>query len=556
VTPNRPLFRPLVAAALAAAALVPSASLRAAEIVNRILVHVNSRIITQSQFDTRYDQNVKENGNPPTPAAREDLKKSVMEELVNEALLEDRARELDLITTDAEIEDQIKRLKEQNNVKTDEEFEKGLAASGLTVDRLREQLRHSQTLQRVVGREVQAKVDLSDDALRLLYEREKETWRIPEKVHLAEILVSNGDDPARAALRAKEASDALKGGAKFETVVKEFSDGATKSRGGDLGVVAKGELAGDIDKAVFSLPVGAVSDPIQTRFGWHLVKVIDKVPVSYKPFSEVKAQLLKREQDTQFQKKLAEYLDKLKRDAVIRVNAPAQPYYTPPATPAGVTIAAGGSAIDQAAPAAGIRTGPATKAAREALWEITPTAGWRFGGTTSESVTSYIEKIDTKDSLSWGLTVEYQLKSWANLELLWSHQDTHLTAQFTAAGIGLDDQLAHLNVDTIQIGGMWLSGDPSNKARLYFDVLLGATILTPSSPLNSIVRFSGSVGGGIKYYLGDHFGLRLGARWLPVYLNSSASGGQSCDPVYGCYVWYGTNYLNQGDAYGGLILRF
>ncbi len=190
-----------------------------------------------------------------------------MEELVNEALLEDRARELDLITTDQEIEDQIKRLKEQNNVKTDEEFAKSLAASGLTIDRLREQLRHSQTLQRVVGREVQAKVDLSDDALRLIYEREKETWRIPEKAHLAEILISKGDDAGLAARRAKEASDLLKGGAKFESVVRDFSDGGTKNKGGDLGVVARGELAADIDKAVFSLPSAPYPTPSRRSSG-------------------------------------------------------------------------------------------------------------------------------------------------------------------------------------------------------------------------------------------------------------------------------------------------
>ncbi|HTS01253.1 MAG TPA: peptidylprolyl isomerase [Thermoanaerobaculia bacterium] len=556
MTTFRPFFRPLAAAALASAALSAARPLAASEIVNRILIHVNSRIITQSQFDARLEQNIKENGAPPNAAALEDLKKSVMEELVNEALLEDRARELDLITTDQEIEDQIKRLREQNNVKTEEEFEKGLAASGLTLERLREQLRHSQTLQRVVGREVQAKVDLSDEALRAIYEREKETWRIPEKAHLAEILVSKGDDPLGAARRAKEASDLLKGGAKFETVVRDFSDGGTKSRGGDLGVVAKGELTADIDKAVFSLPVGAVTDPIETKFGWHIVKVLEKIPVSYKPFADVKADLLKREQDTQFQKKLAEYLEKLKREAVIRVNPEAKAYYTPPPAPPGVSLAAGPSAIDQVAGVAGIGTGPVTKASRDPLFEITPTAGWRWGGTTSESVTSYFEKIGTPNTLSWGLTAEYVVTPWGSLEVLWSHQDTSLTAKFTAGTIGYNDKLSHLNIDTFQVGGMWMSGDSSNKARLYFDVLLGVTLLTPSPEFNSITRFSGSIGGGIKYYFADHFGLRAGARWMPVYINSSSSGGSTCDPVYGCYTWYGTNYLNQGDAYGGLILRF
>jgi len=67
--------------------------------------------------------------------------------------------------------------------------------------------------------------------------------------------------------------------------------------------------------------------------------VIEKIPVSYKPFTDVKAQLLKREQDTQFQKKLAEYLDKLKREAVIRVLPGGQPYYTPPVAPPASTPA-------------------------------------------------------------------------------------------------------------------------------------------------------------------------------------------------------------------------
>lgn len=304
------------------------------EVIDRILVHVNSRIVTQSLLDGRLEVATREAPSPPDTARHEEMKKGVLEELVNEALLEDRARDLDLFSTDAEVEEQIKRLKEQNNVATEEEFEKALAASGMTIDRLRDQLRKSMTVQRVVGREVNSKVDLSDEALRAVYEREKETWKIAERAHLAEILIPIGEGPSsrdEAARKAKEASDALKGGTKFEEVVRQYSSGSTKARGGDLGMVGKGELNAEIDKAVFSLPVGAVSDPIATKFGWHLVKVVEKVPASYKPFSDVRAEILKREQETQFQKKLAEYLEKLKRDAVIRVSAEAAPYYAAPA---------------------------------------------------------------------------------------------------------------------------------------------------------------------------------------------------------------------------------
>ena len=532
-----------------AAVVSVAVPLRAGEIINRILVHVNSRIITQSQFDARIEQTVREAGPPPNAAKGEEMKKSVMEELVNEALLEDRAKELDLVTSDAEIEDQVKRLKEQNNVTTDEDFGKALAQSGLTIDRLRDQLRRTVTLQRVVGREVNSKVDLSDDALRVIYEREKESWRVPEKAHLAEILVSNGDDPARAARRAKEASDLIKGGAKFEAVVRDYSDGTTKSRGGDLGIVTRGELTSEIDKAVFSLPVGTVSDPIGTKFGWHLVKVIEKIPVSYKPFADVKAQLLKREQDTQFQKKLAEYLDKLKREAVIRVSPDGKVYYTPPVAPA--------ASMEVMAVPGGEGSGASRAASPpERRFELAPTVGWRVGGTTSSAANTYVENVKVPDSLSFGMTAEYAVRPWGSLEILWSHQDSELKASLKAASAGADDKLSHLNIDTLQIGGLLQSGDTSSKARLFFDLLFGVTVLTPAPELSALKRFSASLGAGIKFYVNDSLGARVGLRWMPVYLHSSNSGFDTCGTLYGCTTYYGTNYLLQGDASAALLMRF
>jgi len=158
------------AAGLVALALLASPAF-AGEVIDRILIRVNSRVITQSQLEGRLEQAQREGA----AAKADDLRRNVLEELVNEALLEDRARDLDIVTADGDVEDQIKRLKEANNVTSEEEFEKGLAASGLTVDRLRDQLKRTLVVQRVVGREVNSKVDLSDDALRLIYEREKET---------------------------------------------------------------------------------------------------------------------------------------------------------------------------------------------------------------------------------------------------------------------------------------------------------------------------------------------------------------------------------------------
>ncbi len=315
-------FRRLLPGTALLASLLLAAPPAPGEVIDRILVYVNSRIVTQSQLEARIESVLRETPASPDVARRLEITKAALKELVDEALLEDRARELDVVATDAEVDEQIKRLKEQNNVTNEEEFVRALAASNLTPDTLREQLRRSTTVQRVVGREVNSKVDLSDDALRLVYEREKETWAIPEKVRVAEVLVSAGPG---AEAKAREAAALAKGGAKFEDVVVRFSDSPTRSKGGDIGTVGKGELAAALDAAAFTLPVGGVSEPIETRSGWHVLKVVEKLPAGYRPFSEVKGDILRREQETQFQKKLAEYLQKLRGEAILKVAPEAEP---------------------------------------------------------------------------------------------------------------------------------------------------------------------------------------------------------------------------------------
>src|SRR5258706_9761136 len=94
---------------LALALASPGArSASASEVIDRILVRVSSRIITQGILDARVDQAVHDAGAPRDDKRLHDLKKGLMEELVNEALLTERAKDLDLVTTDAEIDDQVK----------------------------------------------------------------------------------------------------------------------------------------------------------------------------------------------------------------------------------------------------------------------------------------------------------------------------------------------------------------------------------------------------------------------------------------------------------------
>ncbi len=65
-------------------------------------------------------------------------------------------------------------------------------------------------------------------------------------------------------------------GAKFEDLAKQYSICPSGQNGGDLGYFGRGQMVKEFEEAAFATPVNSVSDPVQTQFGWHLIKVIDK----------------------------------------------------------------------------------------------------------------------------------------------------------------------------------------------------------------------------------------------------------------------------------------
>ncbi|HWZ87005.1 MAG TPA: SurA N-terminal domain-containing protein, partial [Thermoanaerobaculia bacterium] len=241
---------PFVLAGLAAAACV----LPAAELVEQIVVRVNDRLITQTEFDKRLAVAAKTPGRSATDLA--ELQRSVLEDLIREKLLEERAKEMSVVASEEEIDVAVARVKAQYNLTTDAEFDAALAQSGMTRDELKRQMRQTITLQKVIGREVTSQLQLTDDSLRLEYERKKEQfYAVPESAHVAEIVrkFSHGDAEERqkAVAEIEEIRVKVKAGASFSDLAKEMSQGNTRDKGGDLGRVSKGELVEALDAAVF-----------------------------------------------------------------------------------------------------------------------------------------------------------------------------------------------------------------------------------------------------------------------------------------------------------------
>jgi len=243
---NSPMRRLVPALALTAAL---GAAASAGELVEKIVARVNDRLITHTDFEKRFAAFLSspQAGNNPLEARRK-----LLAEIIDEKLLEERAKELEVAATDEEVEVAVERVKRQYNLATDEEFENALKSSNLTRDDLKRQMRNTITLQKVVGRDISSKLDMTDDTLRLEYERRKEQlYKVVEQAQVSEIVIRfEPDDPAaraRAAARIEEARAKIAAGTPFADVAKEYSEGNAKERGGALGSVSKGELVTALD---------------------------------------------------------------------------------------------------------------------------------------------------------------------------------------------------------------------------------------------------------------------------------------------------------------------
>ncbi|HZP11591.1 MAG TPA: SurA N-terminal domain-containing protein [Nevskiaceae bacterium] len=161
-----------------------------------------------------------------------------------------------------------------------------------------------------------------DDVLKVMYEAEKATrFSTTEERHARHILIGVAKDAdaatkAAAQKRAEEIAAKLKAGADFAQLARsESTDPGSKDKGGDLGWVKKGQMVPKFEQALFALQKGEVSGPVETDFGYHIIKLDDVHPSTVQPFEDkaVQAELLDAYQKKEGEKHFAEQQEKIEQ---------------------------------------------------------------------------------------------------------------------------------------------------------------------------------------------------------------------------------------------------
>ncbi|MEZ0343593.1 MAG: peptidylprolyl isomerase [Caldimicrobium sp.] len=162
-------------------------------------------------------------------------------------------------------------------------------------------------------------IKVSETEMKEYYQKHKEEFKQPEGVKLKHILIyvpkdADNKTKEKALNKAKQIRAQLVKGAKFEEYAKIYSDDtASREKGGDLGILRRGETIPEFEERVFNLKPGEISQPILSPYGYHLVRVEKRIPEEILPFEKVKDQVresLKREKEREAMKKMLEDLVK------------------------------------------------------------------------------------------------------------------------------------------------------------------------------------------------------------------------------------------------------
>lgn len=284
---------------------------------------VNGVVIARIQFDKELKvhlERVSRQGRQTTDDQMEELKKDVLEGLIEREVLYQESQKAGIKIADQKVDDQVAAIKKR--FPNEEEFKKALAGMGLTEEEVREQIQRGLAIRELIDQKVANKVVITDEETKAYYDANPQLFNQPEEVKASHILIKvepTADDATKAAARKKveDLQQKLKDGGDFAELAKENSEGPSNARGGDLGYFKRGQMVKPFEDVAYSMKIDEVSDLVETRFGYHLIKVSDKKPEQTLAYADVKDKIAQRLKQEKVEKDATLYVEDLKKGAKI-----------------------------------------------------------------------------------------------------------------------------------------------------------------------------------------------------------------------------------------------
>jgi parvulin-like peptidyl-prolyl isomerase len=290
---------------------------------------VGDQEIEKAQFDqliaqarTSYEAQERDFPEAGTPEYNT-LRNQAIQFLVQRAQFEQKAAELDIEVSDEDVDERLEQIKEQYFGGDEEKYAEQLEQQGLSDEQVRRDIR-AQLIQEKLFEEVTEDVEVTDEEVAEHYEKNKEQYGQPESREVRHILVETQQ-------QANRIRQQLDGGGNFEALAKEHSkDPGSAEQGGKL-TVSRGQTVPEFDKAAFELDRNALSQPIKTQYGFHIIQPLSEVqPAKTTPLKDVRDSIRQQLLQTKRNERMTAWVEETKKEFADKTRY--QVGFAPPAT--------------------------------------------------------------------------------------------------------------------------------------------------------------------------------------------------------------------------------
>jgi peptidyl-prolyl cis-trans isomerase SurA len=303
---------------------------------------VNGKNILRSELEKYFKANLGDNTQKPSPEQADIVRLNILRGMIEDEILWQRATKLNLAASD---EDVTAKLTEMKAPYTQEEFDKQLQARNLTLDDLKRELRRQLTKTKLLNKEIESKINITDAEISAYYAAHKAEFNLIEpQYHLAQIVVFSAPSQQAGNLQNNKASgeaDAKKkiqtlhtkldGGEDFGAVAQNFSEEPnTASNGGDMGFIRESQLHGDpeVYNAISKLKPGQITDVLpvyagaptgRRTVGYAIFKLISREPAGQRELNDPSVQQVIRQglRENHAQLLRSAYLEMLHNEAKV-----------------------------------------------------------------------------------------------------------------------------------------------------------------------------------------------------------------------------------------------
>lgn len=300
----------------------------AQEAAETVLATVNGVAVTQKDLDkefNRINMQAASRNQPIDESNAPAIKKNILETLINRELLYQESKAKGIGVEASELENSLEKIKQR--IPPGKSFAEALAEINISEKEFKETIEKAMVIQKLMEAEIYQKISISEKETRIFYDNNPQFFKKPEQVKASHILIqvaADADEETRkqARKRIEDIQQKLRQGEDFALLAKQYSECPSGKNGGDLGVFDRNKMVKRFADAAFSLEPGGVSDIVETQFGFHLIKVFEKMPETKLAYKDIQERIGETMRNQKIQDETSAYISQLKEAAHIQRVSP------------------------------------------------------------------------------------------------------------------------------------------------------------------------------------------------------------------------------------------